>query len=718
MRGDCWRIQLFGNLRATNGEEAVSRFRSRKAETLLAFLALEIGKRHSREHLADLLWPECDYEAGLHNLSRELSSLRKTLGTSDAKGLIEEGGSERSEPVILADRSSVWLNPERTTTDVQEFEATLRAAASAGEIEERKRHLIRAMDVYQGHLLASRSDAWVLSTRERLASDYSKAVLQLVHLLTEAGSTEDALQVAQRAVTLNPLEEEIHREIIRLNLLSDRPSAARRQYQTLQRLLREELDAEPSPTTLALFDHVVPALSPTRPDPSQEGWSSHPDAEDLPPPGSETGDEGLSFVTVVTTTDQDGDLVDHRVVPAVKDEEAETIERPTPASPSLPTKTRWAASIGVVCVLVLGGIGAYLYQTLLNAPSPTTRVPPPTAVISTGRVGGSPPVPVNAPSPFPTERSDFLPKAGNEDIRSTSPKSPTSYEHPNPSAPKKERRNSTALRKEIPFTRDVSLPGFASLPMLPLLERSPELSPTTRKGTQKFARIKPSDNREKRVTNPPLPTNLSPGRVKATQIQGLEEELSPPAVRSHSKGSSVDPSDFHFIVFDGFGAELTGEGLKARQGPDQVNHIRKIEGRTAILPDGRKVPGFFLTVDLSKAWTIRHLKPETDDLHDLTEPRQGYTIEVYAVRDKGFKNLDRCAIFPWGEGLHKKRFKADFAERIQGYFITVRFKEDQRELFVFPKRVSYWEPSQHAWADLIFNEPEAKNCEVRFDVHE
>ncbi len=147
----------------------------------------------------------------------------------------------------------------------------LRSAASAVETEDRKLPLIRAVEVYRNHLLPNRSDLWILGERERLVSKHAKAVLQLTALFTEAGDLEEALQVAQRGAAFHPLDEEIHREIIRLNLLLDRPTAARRQYQTLQRLLKVELDAEPSPTTRALFDRIEPAFTREEKVRAQEG---------------------------------------------------------------------------------------------------------------------------------------------------------------------------------------------------------------------------------------------------------------------------------------------------------------------------------------------------------------------------------------------------------------------------------------------------------------
>ncbi len=56
------------------------RFRTRKHLALLVFLATERRRPHSREHLADLLWPEARPSEGRHSVATALSFIRGKLG--------------------------------------------------------------------------------------------------------------------------------------------------------------------------------------------------------------------------------------------------------------------------------------------------------------------------------------------------------------------------------------------------------------------------------------------------------------------------------------------------------------------------------------------------------------------------------------------------------------------------------------------------------------
>src|SRR6476659_5201770 len=97
-----WFIQLFGGLRASQGERVITRFRTQKTGALLAFLAYHRGHSHTRERLIEMLSPDSEPESGRHNLSLALSSLQSRL----------EPPGVPDGTMIIADRFSVELNPD------------------------------------------------------------------------------------------------------------------------------------------------------------------------------------------------------------------------------------------------------------------------------------------------------------------------------------------------------------------------------------------------------------------------------------------------------------------------------------------------------------------------------------------------------------------------------------------------------------------------------
>ncbi len=72
-----WRIELFGGLRVRLGERMFTRFRTRKTASLLAYTAFHCNRKHPREVLAGIIWPERTPKFGRDSVNTALSSLRR-----------------------------------------------------------------------------------------------------------------------------------------------------------------------------------------------------------------------------------------------------------------------------------------------------------------------------------------------------------------------------------------------------------------------------------------------------------------------------------------------------------------------------------------------------------------------------------------------------------------------------------------------------------------
>jgi DNA-binding SARP family transcriptional activator len=233
-----WRIYLLGGFRVEGCGRILTRFRTQKAADLLAYLAYSLPRPHRRDTLVEWLWPECAPEAGRNNLSRELCALRDQL----------EPLGVPPGTVLQADRFWLRLQPDAVSTDVAAFEALLQESERAG----RTRALTEAIEAYGGELLSGSTQEWVLLEREWLADRYFQALGQLIADLEEAGQLVQAVEQARRGVRADPLREEAQRDLIRLLAAAGRPGAAVRQYQRLERLLKQELGVEPTAATGAL----------------------------------------------------------------------------------------------------------------------------------------------------------------------------------------------------------------------------------------------------------------------------------------------------------------------------------------------------------------------------------------------------------------------------------------------------------------------------------
>jgi predicted ATPase len=166
--------------------------------------------------------------------------------------------------VLAADRSKVALRAEAVTTDVQEFDQLLKAAAAARSDAGRQHALAAAVALYKGELLPGHYEDWVMVEQERLAGSFRLALRQLGSHYHQLGDLPHALDCAFRAVREDPLNEEAHCDLIRLYLESGDRSSARRQYYLMAERLSQELGSSPGPEARALLQRVEssPATAP------------------------------------------------------------------------------------------------------------------------------------------------------------------------------------------------------------------------------------------------------------------------------------------------------------------------------------------------------------------------------------------------------------------------------------------------------------------------
>jgi DNA-binding SARP family transcriptional activator len=234
----------------------VLHFRSRKILALLAYLILEPGL-HSRDKLADLLWPEADESAGRASLRNALAQINSELG------------------VLRSNREAVSWNSSNLDLDVLRLERAFRFIGNPASAE-LEAQLEAVVGACRGGLLegldfsdAPDFDDWLLTRRE-IARAWLDAVLErLSELQAQSGRVAAALETAQRRVRLEPLSEAAYRSVIALQLQSGNRSAALETYQTCKKVLETELGLEPSVETQVLLERlhqptsvVVPVSTP------------------------------------------------------------------------------------------------------------------------------------------------------------------------------------------------------------------------------------------------------------------------------------------------------------------------------------------------------------------------------------------------------------------------------------------------------------------------
>ena len=222
---------------------------------LLAFLAVEADKEHTRQSLASLLWPEQPEHAARNNLRYALSDLRRALGDTPALP---------ATPILVVTRDCIRLDPSADFwLDVREFAKLCRAPAQREDAQAECTRLEEAVGLYRGPFLEGFSlpgsaafEEWLFWTREQFQRKMVDTLRALTAWYTLSGRYELAQVSARQQVHLDSLDEESHRELIMALALSGDRSAALTQAESCRRILAKELDVELMPETVALIEAI------------------------------------------------------------------------------------------------------------------------------------------------------------------------------------------------------------------------------------------------------------------------------------------------------------------------------------------------------------------------------------------------------------------------------------------------------------------------------
>src|SRR5262249_38754685 len=93
-------LTLLGGFRARLDPGPAVALPTRKAQALLAYLALPLGRSHPRDTLAALLWGDLRQDAARAGLRQALFFMRKALGEADGP-LRQEGDTLALEPAAV-----------------------------------------------------------------------------------------------------------------------------------------------------------------------------------------------------------------------------------------------------------------------------------------------------------------------------------------------------------------------------------------------------------------------------------------------------------------------------------------------------------------------------------------------------------------------------------------------------------------------------------------
>lgn len=248
-------LSMFGTFQVLEDHQPVKGLYEH-TKGLLAYVAADPSRAHSREMLAELLWPNDEEEVARRNLRQAISRLRGAIGDRDA-----------DIPYLIVDRNTIQFNQGSDhVSDLSQFGSYQPDEKKARQLEfspEDLDWLKHAVAAYKGHFLENfymsdnpSFDDWLYAKREA----YKHLVLRYLEYLSayfeQQGDLETAIDYSRRQVEIEPWQEPAHRQLMRLLAKSGQRSAALTQFIVCRDILANELGVEPESETIELNDQI------------------------------------------------------------------------------------------------------------------------------------------------------------------------------------------------------------------------------------------------------------------------------------------------------------------------------------------------------------------------------------------------------------------------------------------------------------------------------
>jgi TolB-like protein/DNA-binding SARP family transcriptional activator/Tfp pilus assembly protein PilF len=220
--------------------EAVVRL-PRKAQALLAYLAVNRDKSVPKDTIATLLWGRSGTEQARASLRQCLVALRTALG-SQAELLVADTATLKLADAtgLEADAADflAWSRSEHLSV-LQKADALWRDEFLAGM-----------------HIPVEPFERWLAIERQRFDSERLDLLFRLAKGHAAAGETDLATAVCRQLLALDPLREEGHRLLMIVLANAGNKGSALLQYEQCVEIVRDELGVEPDPDTVNLAEAI------------------------------------------------------------------------------------------------------------------------------------------------------------------------------------------------------------------------------------------------------------------------------------------------------------------------------------------------------------------------------------------------------------------------------------------------------------------------------
>jgi LuxR family maltose regulon positive regulatory protein len=223
---------------------------TRRARDIFCYIATSKHRRVPKDVLIEEFWRDEDPSTVEKNFHPTISHIRKALNSRQAF---------KQNFVVFRD-GAYQLNPELSySIDSEEFEHCIAEAEKAKRAKDGERfreNLESAYSLYRAEFMSGVYDEWAEERRGFYAEQAGRVLSALAKLSVVEKRWTDALKFAGEVLRDDPYREDMHRLTMKILAAQGKPAAVKKHFDSLTKLLRDELGIEPSAETKKLYSDL------------------------------------------------------------------------------------------------------------------------------------------------------------------------------------------------------------------------------------------------------------------------------------------------------------------------------------------------------------------------------------------------------------------------------------------------------------------------------
>lgn len=234
-------INCFGKFKVMN-EGGKVKFRTAKAEELLAFFIDQYGREVSRSEIIDHIWSDFDGDKAVDNFNTTLYYMKKALMDNGFQIIVERN------------KSRYKLIMDSTYCDYYEFLSFIHSKNDINNTTIKKWEQV--IELYRDDYLKGNDFLWSERNRISIKEKYTSLILKMFNYYSKLKQFEKADEILKIGLRYEPLHEVLNERLIKnYILMGDRYSAVK-YFNLYKERIERELSMEPNSRIKIMIENI------------------------------------------------------------------------------------------------------------------------------------------------------------------------------------------------------------------------------------------------------------------------------------------------------------------------------------------------------------------------------------------------------------------------------------------------------------------------------